>query len=271
MKRHLFRFCCGLLITATCIAFTPSTLVFAPASKKEVAKIKKQIQKEEQEKERKKKLEKAKKNKKKEKEKKKATTAESTTATVKPVSKDKPKSDKKSNPTILVPMTYYLQTDERWRDYLYGGSDPIGNYGCGPTVLAMLITSFTNVDMTPPEASDWAVDAGYWSKRSGSYHDIMVYGPTAFGLTVERFSVYTESAVKTILENNKVLVCLMGPGHFTKSGHFIIINGMNADGTVRILDPFSQERTDKTWKVSTIFDELSTHSSSGGPVWVVSQ
>lgn len=260
MKQHLFRFCCGLLITASCIVSiaTPPTIVWAPASKKEVAKLKKQIQKEKQAKADKKKSSKEKK------------VEEVASSAVSPNnSQTTTKAD--SNPSVLVPMTYYLQTDDKWSDYLYGGSDPIGKYGCGPTVLAMLISSFTDTELTPPDAAEWAVDAGYWSKHSGSYHSIMVYGPTAFGLTVEKFSVYTANAVKNILEHDKVLVCLMGPGHFTESGHFIIINGINHDNTVRILDPYSKARTKKSWKLSTIFNELSTHSDSAGPVWVVSQ
>lgn len=46
--------------------------------------------------------------------------------------------------TCMGPMYYYNQGDTRWSSYLYGGSDPMLQYGCGPTAAAMLISSFTN-------------------------------------------------------------------------------------------------------------------------------
>ncbi len=46
--------------------------------------------------------------------------------------------------TSMGPMYYYNQGDTRWSSYLYGGSDPMQQYGCGPTAAAMLISSFTN-------------------------------------------------------------------------------------------------------------------------------
>ena len=35
--------------------------------------------------------------------------------------------------TCMGPMYYYNQGDTRWSSYLYGGSDPMLQYGCGPT------------------------------------------------------------------------------------------------------------------------------------------
>ena len=53
-------------------------------------------------------------------------------------------------------LTYYNQSDVRWADYLYGGQDPMKKYGCGPTALAMIVSSFTNQTLLPPDMADWA-------------------------------------------------------------------------------------------------------------------
>lgn len=45
--------------------------------------------------------------------------------------------------TSLGPMIYYNQSDDRWGSYLYGGSDPMSTYGCGPTTVAMLVHSLS--------------------------------------------------------------------------------------------------------------------------------
>lgn len=38
--------------------------------------------------------------------------------------------------TSMGPMYYYNQGDTRWSSYLYGGSDPMQQYGCGPTAAS---------------------------------------------------------------------------------------------------------------------------------------
>ena len=62
-------------------------------------------------------------------------------------------------------MFYYNQGDTRWSSYLYGGSDPMQQYGCGPTAAAMLISSFTNDGgaITPVTIADWSSANGYYA------------------------------------------------------------------------------------------------------------
>ncbi len=67
--------------------------------------------------------------------------------------------------TSMGPMYYYNQGDIRWSSYLYGGSDPMLQYGCGPTAAAMLISSFTNDGeaITPVTIADWSAANGYYA------------------------------------------------------------------------------------------------------------
>ncbi len=55
-------------------------------------------------------------------------------------------------------LTYYNQSDVRWADFLYGGRDPLHSYGCGPTALAMVVTSFTEHTLSPSDMAAWAAD-----------------------------------------------------------------------------------------------------------------
>ena len=70
--------------------------------------------------------------------------------------------------TSMGPMYYYNQGDTRWSSYLYGGSDPMQQYGCGPTAAAMLISSFTNGGeaITPVTIADWSSANGYYAPRA---------------------------------------------------------------------------------------------------------
>ena len=66
-------------------------------------------------------------------------------------------------------------------------------------------------------------------------------------------------------------MALMGPGHFTNRGHFILLRGVTLDGSILVADPASPERSLTTWDPELIVDELSSSRDSGGPLWVLSQ
>ena len=79
-------------------------------------------------------------------------------------------------------LVYYNQTDERWANELYGEVDYIEEAGCGPTVLAMAVSSLTDTQINPKEMADWAAENGYCAPGSGSYHTLIADGLKNFGL-----------------------------------------------------------------------------------------
>lgn len=166
-------------------------------------------------------------------------------------------------------LTYYNQSDIRWAEYLYGGQDPLKIYGCGPTALAMVVSSFTNQTLTPPEMADWAAANNYWSPHSGTKHNFIPECAAAFGMKADSFQDLTVEGVLSELAGGHILVALMGPGHFTEQGHFIIIADDWSGTQVRIADPSSLENTQEPWELQTILSELSTSANSGGPVWSI--
>lgn len=166
-------------------------------------------------------------------------------------------------------LTYYNQTDIRWADYLYGGQDPLRKYGCGPTVLAMIVSSFTNQTLLPSEMADWAAANHYWAPQGGTAHNFIPECAAAFGLQADSFQDFTVEGVLNELASGHILVALMGPGHFTGSGHFIIITDYWTGTQVRIADPANLENTQAPWEVQIILDELSRFANSGGPMWSI--
>ena len=51
------------------------------------------------------------------------------------------------------------------------------------------------------------------------------------------------------------IICSVGPGDFTKIGHFIVLTGYE-NGSVTVNDPFSQENSDKSWKFTQIQEQI---------------
>lgn len=167
-----------------------------------------------------------------------------------------------------VDLLFYNQTAPAWKDQLYG-TDKIGTHGCGPTVLSMIISSLTKYRVDPKMMSDRAVENGYYASGDGSYHSLIPGTARAYGLDVTSCADRTVSGLKQELMSGKLLVVLMRPGHFTDSGHFMILRGVDASGNFLIADPQSFDNSIKSWDPNIIVNELASHDADGGPVWAI--
>ena len=172
--------------------------------------------------------------------------------------------------TTLGPMLYYSQGDIRWKDYLYGGQDPISSYGCGPVCVAMIINSFSSTSIDPIGMADWSAANGGYARHSGSYHSLIPDSLSSFGLQVESVTDRSVEHVSELLRTNHILVALMGRGSLTQNGHFIIIAQLCANGNVYIADPANYENCTKEWELQLLMDELKDANDSGAPLWAVS-
>lgn len=175
--------------------------------------------------------------------------------------------------TALGGMMYFNQGDSRWSDYLYGGTDSMEKYGCGPTAVAMLVYSFSEngSGIDPVGIADWAAENGYYAYHSGSYHTLIESALTHFGLSVESVTDYTYEYVSNLLADGHVLVALMKKGTLTdSSGHFILITKLLDNGNVWIADPNSYENSLKEWELDVLLSELKIGADAGGPLWAVS-
>ena len=171
--------------------------------------------------------------------------------------------------SVCGPLTYYNQSDARWGNYLYGGMDPLSTYGCGPTVMAMLITSFTGNQVLPQEVADWASSNGSWCPGEGSYHRIIMDSALSYGLKAAPLKDITLQGIQNELNSGYLVVALMNKGHFTQQGHFIIITRVTEDGKLRLADSNNYDNTKYDWDPSIIFQELNHRASNGGPLWMI--
>lgn len=169
-------------------------------------------------------------------------------------------------------IVYYNQTYEQWAEQPYG-SDKLGGYGCGPTAMAMALSSMTDTAMDPAEMAQWCVEEHYWAKKHGSYLSIVSGAAEAFGLTCTPLPPEEADAdtVARCLATGQVLVALMGPGHFTSRGHFILLRGITLEGGILVADPASVDRSLTVWDLDLILGELSASRHDGAPLWILSR
>ena len=73
------------------------------------------------------------------------------------------------------------------------------------------------------------------------------------------------------LQQGKLVIAIMSKGHFTSSGHFIVLRGVTEDGKILVADPASVKRSNQEWDLRIITSEASRRvGSAGGPFWVMS-
>lgn len=166
-------------------------------------------------------------------------------------------------------LTYFNQLDERWANEKYGKTDTIGVAGCGPTALAIAISNLTGEDTDPVEVAEWSYENGYVCEGSGSYISLIPNAAEHFGLSVEKLGKSNANELKQHLEDGKMIIAIMGAGHFTNTGHFIVLRGVTDKGKILVADPVSYNRSTQEWDVSTILKEVK-NAGSGGPFWALS-
>ena len=169
-------------------------------------------------------------------------------------------------------VVYFNQTDEDREAQMYG-TDRLATHGCGPTAMAMAVSSLTEEIVDPEDMAARCVRQGYWCRDHGSYL-AMVQGITeAYGLHCEPLNVeeLDENDVYRRLSGGELLVALMTKGHFTRGGHFILLRGTTLSGEILVADPASRDRSLIPWDLSLILGELSPSRHDGAPLWALSR
>ena len=166
-------------------------------------------------------------------------------------------------------LVYYNQGNEPWGSIIYGGQDTLAKYGCGPTVLSMVLSTFLKEDITPKDTAEWAFENGYYASQSGSYHTIIPDGATAFGLDVTSLDRPSSQVILEELKQGKLIVVLMNTGAFTNQGHFLILRDYTADGQLLVADSQNLEHSNIPWDINLILNEAKYYASAGGPFWSI--
>ena len=163
-------------------------------------------------------------------------------------------------------VVYFNQLDKRYCNEPYG-TDHIGGYGCGPTAMSIVVSSLTSDTVDPIEMSAWAYENGYWCSKSGSYHSLIPGAAQHWDLPVAGCTASEPQRIIDALAKGKLVVALMAKGHFTSSGHFIVLRGVQ-DEKILVADPSSYNRSQKLWNLSIIVNEASCNAV-GGPFWII--
>ena len=150
-------------------------------------------------------------------------------------------------------IPYFTQWDSRWGYCLYG-EGLIGYTGCGPTALSMVAMGLTGDGaLTPGYIAAFATREGYCVPGSGTAWLLFSEGAEKLGLTARELPLW-ESVIRDELSAGHPIICIMGPGHFTETGHYIVLTSCDDRGFM-VLDP-NRPSNNKIWTYDEIFGEI---------------
>lgn len=151
-----------------------------------------------------------------------------------------------------VPL--FLQWDRQWGYMTYGGQ-PAALTACGPVCLSMAAYYLTGDDAYSPDRMiEFAGKGDYYSPGSGSKWTLISQGGQELGLTVTEIPLVKQRIFDNLKAGNPI-ICAMGKGDFTSSGHFIVLVGVE-DGLLRVNDPNSVKKSEKLWKFEDIEEQF---------------
>lgn len=150
-----------------------------------------------------------------------------------------------------VPKLY--QTDPQWASEPYAGGT-IGENGCGPTCLSMVMVALTGQRQWDPSAmAAFSEQQGYVTNGMTAWA-LMTDGAATLGLTSEEVPA-DAGALERELTLGHPIICSVRPGDFTTTGHFIVLVGVTETGELEIRDPNSPQRTSQTWDVERVLSQ----------------
>ena len=195
--------------------------------------------------------------------------------------KKKDKKDKKKDTKQVIPKVYndhsiemkgkketiegfiyFNQADAAWNDNGY----QIHSSGCGPTAMAVCISSLTGKWVTPVDTTIWAYNHGYYTS-AGASHEMVPALARQYKLSCNGLGTDINK-IRSALKKKHPVVSLMGPGYFTKKGHFIVLVAIDDNDQVTVADVGSRERTQYKYPLKDVVAQTKS-ASAGGPCWEI--
>ncbi len=160
------------------------------------------------------------------------------------------------NTQFVDGFTVYSQTDPAWKDHPYGTST-IGEAGCGPSAMAMIITALTGASVTPPATADYAgSQPGIYIPGVGSSWSIGPVLAAHWGLHSQFIGASVDKIAAALRAGQLVIAAGQGASPFSTAGHFIVVRAVTADGKFRIGDSGHSNTSSQDWDPQQLVSEM---------------
>ncbi len=148
---------------------------------------------------------------------------------------------------------YYIQRDQKWGHQQYARGI-LGNAGCAPTSLAMMLSGMKNKKITPDEIADLSAKNGHTGDY-GTNWDVYPFIGKEYGLKVTQVPNDINSIIKELDKGNPIVISV-GPGTFTSVSHVMLIVDHDEKNNLKIYDPNNLQNSEKTWNLKDFEAEV---------------
>lgn len=165
-------------------------------------------------------------------------------------------------------VVYYNQTEEPWASVPFGGTT-VKAAGCGPTCMAMVISTLGGKEVTPGEVAAYTVSQNLYVPKKGTSHSLPGKAGKHWGLSVRRVRDTQMKQVENALKDGAMAVVICGEYTITGSGsgHYIVLTGVTEEGFFTIADPASRERSGRIYSADTI--RAYARDLDAGSIWIM--
>lgn len=151
-----------------------------------------------------------------------------------------------------VTPIHYLQYDTRWGGIMFSNHNDqkqtIKSSGCGAASFAMVLATFIDSGITPPDVAEVIVDNFYRTYNKGVDWGFFDFAAKKYNLEFRQTKLTNE--VIEALKKGALVVASMGPGYFTREGHYILLWGLSEGGDqILVNDPNSEIRTKASYDI----------------------
>ena len=143
-----------------------------------------------------------------------------------------------------VKYPYYIQWDQNW-GYQEYGSGIIGDTGCAPTSISMMLSGITNRRITPSDIAKLSHDNGYVGDY-GTNWDVYPFIAREYDLELKDLQ-NSKNKITEAIDNGYSVIVSVGPGVFTTVSHVMLIVDYDDQGRFLIYDPNSLQNSEKAW------------------------
>lgn len=153
-------------------------------------------------------------------------------------------------------MYYYNQTEQPYRDYPYGtGSMGTIMYtGCGPTSMAMVLSTILGEEVNPIEMANLAIsNHNIIGGNGGTDWNFFPAVSSKYGLSC-RVTTDNNEAINALKNGAYVINSVNSSlgGYWTNNGHFIVLAGIK-DNMIMVNDPASRDKSNSLHTFNQVF------------------
>ena len=147
-----------------------------------------------------------------------------------------------------------LQWDPRWGYVPYGDAN-IGLNGCGPVCLSMAILALTGDETATPQAlAAWAEENGCYVDGYGTEWRFVPDAAPYWGVEAREIPLW-EDSLRGELDAGHPVICCVGEGDFTTSGHFLVLWAMEGRDVI-LSDPNCRARSETKWAYDRLAPQI---------------